>query len=61
MRGDRRDIRPSCKALTQGSQVQPQDTEARTYRGLDRITVIAFKESEVVKSRNLRYSITSDP
>ena len=45
----------------QGSQVQPQDTEVRAYRGLDRITVIAFKESEVVKSRNLRYLMPSDP
>jgi len=43
------------------SQVQPQDTEDRAYRGLDRITVITFKESEVVESRNLRCPITSDP
>lgn len=54
-------IRPSCKALMQGSQVQPQDTEARAFRGLDRITIMAFKESEIAKSRNLRYSINSDP
>lgn len=51
------------QVLMQGShassQVRAQGTEDRAYCGLDRITIIAFKESEVVESRNLRCPITS--